>query len=148
MIIFWIVVLAAALLIEIASAALISIWFVAGAAAALIAAAAGAPTIVQVLLFVLFSAILLIFTRPLLKKLFPNKFTPTNSELSVGKSAVVIEEIDNEHGRGRVRLNGVDWIAVSDSEEVIPVDSVVTVLEVKGAKLLVKTAAQNTNETN
>ena len=74
MVIFWIIVLVAAILAEAASAALISIWFAAGAVAALIAAALGASWILQLTLFVVFSAILLIFTRPLVKKLFPKKY--------------------------------------------------------------------------
>jgi membrane protein implicated in regulation of membrane protease activity len=137
MIIFWIVVLVAAMLIEAASFALISVWFAFGAAAALIATALGAGIMAQAVIFVAVSAILLVFTRPIVKKLFPNKFTPTNSELYVGKSAVVIEEIDSSHGKGRVKLGGVDWIAVCDSGKVIPKDTVVTVLEVRGAKLAV-----------
>lgn len=145
MVIFWIVVLVAALLAEVATFALISIWFAAGAVAGLISAVLGAPVLVQAVLFVLVSAVLLIFTRPLVKKLFPGKFIPTNSELSVGKSAVVIEEIDTEHSKGRVRLGGVDWTAVSDSGEIIPEGAVVTVLEVRGAKLSVKKEAENTN---
>ena len=138
MVIFWIIVLVAAILAEAASAALISIWFAAGAVAALIAAALGASWILQLTLFVVFSAILLIFTRPLVKKLFPKKFIPTNSDSYAGKTAVVIEDIDSERGLGRVRFNGVDWIAVTETEELIPKDSVVRIKEVRGAKLLVE----------
>lgn len=138
MIIFWIVILAAAVLLEAVTFALISVWFAFGALAGLLAAALGAPMWLQFTLFIIVSAILLILTRPLLKKLFPGRFTPTNSELSVGKTAVVIEDIDTAQGKGRVRLNGVDWIAVSDSGDNIPKDTVVTVTEVRGAKLAVK----------
>lgn len=138
MVIFWIIVLVAAILAEAASAALVSIWFAAGAVAALIAAACGASWILQLTLFVVFSAILLIFTRPLVKKLFPKKFIPTNSDSYAGKTAVVIEDIDSERGLGRVRFNGVDWIAVTETEQLIPKDSVVRIKEVRGAKLLVE----------
>lgn len=138
MAIFWIIVLVAAILAEAASAALVSIWFAAGAVAALIAAALGASWIVQLILFVVFSAILLIFTRPLVKKLFPKKFIPTNSDSYAGKTAVVVEDIDSARGLGRVRFNGVDWIAVTEHEELIPKDTVVRIKEVRGAKLLVE----------
>lgn len=138
MVIFWIIILVAAILIEAATAALISIWFAAGAVPALIAAALGASWIIQLILFVVFSAILLIFTRPLVKKLFPKKFIPTNSDSYAGKTAVVVEDIDTVRGMGRVKFNGVDWIAVTENEELIPKDSVVRIKEVKGAKLLVE----------
>ena len=140
MVIFWIIVLVAAILAEAASAALVSIWFAAGAVAALIASALGASWIVQLILFVVFSAILLIFTRPLVKKLFPKKFIPTNSDSYAGKTAVVVEDIDSARGLGRVRFNGVDWIAVTEHEELIPKDTVVRIKEVRGAKLLVEKA--------
>ena len=138
MVIFWIIILVAALLLEAATFALVSIWFAFGSVVSLIAAALNAPIWLQFVLFILVSAVLLIFSRPLMKKLFPNKFTPTNSELLIGKNAVVIEEIDAEHGKGRVRINGVDWTAVTDSNDVIPKDSAVIVTEVRGAKLAVK----------
>lgn len=138
MVIFWIIVLVAAILVEAATAALISIWFASGALAALIAAALGASWMIQLTLFVVFSAILLIFTRPLVKKLFPKKFIPTNSDSYAGKTAVVVEDIDSARGMGRVKFNGVDWIAVAENGELIPKDTVVRITAVKGAKLLVE----------
>lgn len=138
MVIFWIIILVAAILVEAATAALISIWFASGALAALIAAALGSSWIIQLTLFVVFSAILLIFTRPLVKKLFPKKFIPTNSDSYAGKTAVVVEDIDTARGMGRVKFNGVDWIAVAENGELIPKDTVVRITAVKGAKLLVE----------
>ncbi len=135
---FWLILLVAAILIEAATTTLVSIWFGAGALAALIAQLLGAPLWLQWVIFSVFTAVLLIFTRPIVKKLMPNKFTPTNADLHVGKTAVVIEEINGDLGTGRVRLNGVDWKAVNDSGEIIAADTVVTVAEVRGAKLAVK----------
>lgn len=143
MIILWIIVLAAALIIEAASFALVSIWFAAGALGALIAAAMGASVAVQLVIFILLAGLLLFFTRPLLKKLFPSKFIPTNSELEVGKTAVVIEAIDNDTGKGRVKLGGVDWAAVSSNGEKIPEGEIVSVKEIRSAKLVVEHSISN-----
>ncbi len=137
MVIFWIVILVAALLVEAATFALVSIWFAAGALGAMIAASMGANLTVQLVVFALLAGLLLVFTRPLLKKLFPHRFIPTNSELEVGKTAVVIEEIDNETGKGRVKLGGVNWAAVSADNEKIPVGEIVKVTAVCSAKLSV-----------
>lgn len=145
MIILWIVVFAAALIIEAASFALVSIWFAAGALGALIAAAVGAPFWVQLIIFGILAGLLLMFTRPLLKKLFPNKFIPTNSELEIGKTAVVIEDIDNDAGKGRVRLGGVNWAAVSADGEKISVGVTVRVKEIRSAKLIVERNLSDTN---
>lgn len=138
MVIIWIVVLAAALILEAATFALVSIWFAVGAVGALIAASIGVPVIWQLVIFVFLAGLLLVFTRPLLKKLFPSKFIPTNSELEVGKTAVVTETIDNASGKGRVRLGGVNWAAVSSSGEVINDGEIVRVTEVRSAKLMVE----------
>lgn len=145
MVILWIVVFAAALIIEAASFALVSIWFAAGALGALIAAAVGAPFWLQLIIFGILAGLLLIFTRPLLKKLFPNKFIPTNSELEVGKTAVVIENIDNETGSGRAKLGGVNWAAVSADGEKISAGETVTVKEIRSAKLVVERNLSDTN---
>ena len=144
MIVFWIVVLAASLILEAATFALISIWFAAGAVGALIAATAGVPVIWQFVIFAFLAGLLLIFTRPLLKKLFPSKFIPTNSELEVGKTAVVIETIDNASGKGRVRLGGVNWAAVSSSGDSINDGEVVRVKAVDSAKLIVEREISDT----
>ncbi|MCM1480178.1 MAG: NfeD family protein, partial [Muribaculaceae bacterium] len=89
-----------------------------------------------------------LFTRPLLKKRFPGKFIPTNSELEIGKTAVVIENIDNAAGKGRVRVGGVDWSAASQSGKKIPEGEIVTVKEVRSAKLIVENLSdtKNSNE--
>lgn len=148
MVIVWTIVLIAALVVEGASFALVAIWFAAGALGALIAAGLGAPFIVQLIIFVVLAAVMLIFTRPLLKKLLPNRFIPTNSELEVGRTAVVIEEIDNVSGKGRVRLGGVNWAAISENDEDIPVDEVVVVKEIRSAKVVVARSGESIEKKN
>ena len=62
----------------------------------------------------------------------------TNAELDVGERAVVIEEINEDIGTGRVTLKGVDWSAIPASKgTVIPKDTIVTVEKVQGSKLIV-----------
>lgn len=146
MVIVWIIVFTVSLIAEAATFALVSIWFAAGALGALIAAAMGASLTVQLIIFALLAGLLLAFTRPLLKKLFPNKFIPTNSELEIGRTAVVIEGIDNKSGKGRVRLGGVDWAAVSENGESISEGEIVTVREVRSSRLAVERTPADTNK--
>ncbi len=144
MLILWIVVMVVGVLVEAATLTLISIWFAVGALGAAIAELLGASVTVQLIIFVVLSALMIAVTRPLLKKIMPAKYTPTNSELDVGKQAVVIENIDNNRNEGRVRLDGVDWNAVSDDGSVIKKDTVVIVKEVGTTKLTVA-SKQNDN---
>lgn len=119
------------------SMALVSIWFAVGSLAALILSIFEVPLWIQLLVFIIVSAILLICTRPIAKRLNKNNID-TNLEINIGKTAKVIEDIDNSKASGRVRLNGVDWTAVSYTGEFIEKDSHVTVIKIEGSKLYVK----------
>ena len=132
MYIIWIIVLVAGVFAEAATFSLISIWFALGALAAVIAAVLGAGMPVQVAVFLAVSVITLAATRPVIKKIMPKKYTPTNGELDIGKSAVVIEKIDPVSGTGRVRVEGVDWGARSSDGSVIDEGKTVIIKE-KGA---------------
>ncbi len=141
----WGIIFAIMVIVELSSMQLVSIWFAAGAVAAFVAALLDATLWVQLVLFVAVSIILLIATRPLLKKFRVDKTHPTNMELDIGKTAVVIEEINNSTDKGRARLNGVDWKAVSSDNEIIPKDSIVKVKDIKGAKLFVELIKETIN---
>lgn len=119
------------------SMALISIWFAAGSLVALVLSAFDVPLWIQLLVFILVSAILLICTRPIAKNHAKNNID-TNIKIIIGKTAKVIEDIDNLKATGRVRLDGVDWTAISDTGEIIEKNSHVTVTKIEGSKLYVK----------
>lgn len=134
--IFWIIALVVFIVAELATVQFISIWFAIGAIASLICAAFGAPLWVQLIVFLAVSAVLVICTRPFVKK-FQKKIVPTNADLDIGRTCVVTEEIDNDKGLGRVKLDGVFWAARSESGEIIPEGTVVTVKKADGTKLIV-----------
>lgn len=136
-ILIWAIVLVITVLIEVATMQLVSIWFAVASLVALISSMFVEP-LTQFVIFVLVSVVLLIFTRPLLKKLMVKKYQPTNYDLDIGKVATVIEPIDNSKQTGRVSLNGVDWSAKSVDNSTIENGSQVTVQNVDGSKLLVK----------
>lgn len=141
MMVFWGVVFVLMVIAECASMQLVSIWFAVGSLGAFFAAMLDLGFTGQLAIFVLVSLVLLIVTRPLLKKLRVQRIVPTNADKEIGATAVIIEEVDTAAGTGRVRLNGVDWIAVSESGSVLPVNTVVIVRQVQGAKLIVAEAA-------
>ncbi|MDE5947105.1 MAG: NfeD family protein [Oscillospiraceae bacterium] len=133
----WAIVIIVAVLIEASTFQLISIWFAVSGFIALIVNIMGASFGVQFAVFTIASVILLIIGFPIGRKLADFKKTPTNFEINKGKFATVIEEINIKNGTGRVRLNDVDWIAVSSNGNIIPKDSVVMIDEIKGTKLTV-----------
>ena len=131
------IVFAVMVIAELATFQLVSIWFAAGAASAFIAAMCGFGMGFQLFMFIVVSVLLLSVTRPILKKFTANNIQPTNTELDIGKTATVIEEINNVSCTGRARLNGVDCNAVSSDDTVIKAGSVVKINDIKGTKLYV-----------
>lgn len=117
--------------------ALVTIWFAIGALGATLAALAGLGFIWQLSIFVVVSALLLMLTRPLVRRLRKNAAPDPTEEYDIGKTAIVIEGIDNELGVGRVKLDGVDWAARSADGGAITEGAVVTVRKIDGAKLIV-----------
>lgn len=143
--ILWGVVFAVMVIAELASMQLVSIWFAAGALASFIVALCGLGMGMQMFVFVVVSVILLTATRPLLKKFRVGKTQPTNIDLDIGKTAVVIETVNNSADVGRARLNGVDWKAVSSDGSVIPEGSIVKIDDIKGTKLFVTLTKETIN---
>lgn len=137
--IFWLVLLIIAIVVEVLTMGLTTIWFAGGALVAILVALLGAPIWLQVILFAAVSLLLLFFTRPVAVKYFNRDRVKTNVESMVGRQAVVTGEIDNLQGIGQVTLNGQEWSARSASEKIrIPVGSVVNIVSVSGVKLIVK----------
>ena len=103
---FWLVVLVVLVVIELLTMGLTTIWFAGGALIATVAAVLGAPMVVQIILFLVVSGVLIIFTRPLAVKYFNKDRVRTNAESLVGRQAIVISEIDNLQGIGQVNVAG------------------------------------------
>ena len=137
----WLAVLAVLLVTEAITAGLTTIWFAGGALAAAVASYFGAGLAAQIILFLCVSLVLLIFTRPLAVKFMNKGVTKTNANRLIGQNAVVIQEIDNLAQTGQVRISDIEWMARTSSDtDKIPVNTVVTVKEIQGVKLIVEKA--------
>ena len=135
----WIGALVLFLVLEGATAGITSLWFVVGSLAALIIALLGWPEWFQVGVFLTVSLTSLFLLRPLVKKFIEPKKAKTNIDSVIGTQGVVLEQIDNIAGKGRVKLGGMEWSARSETGENIPKDTIVTVVRIEGVKVFVKT---------
>ncbi len=136
---FWLIVLVVLVVIELLTMGLTTIWFAGGALVATVAAVFGTPLIVQVILFLVVSGVLIVFTRPLAVKYFNKDRVRTNAESLVGRQAIVISEIDNLQGIGQVNVGGMEWSARTRIDGVrLPVGTVTTILGINGVKLIVE----------
>ncbi|MBQ2841892.1 MAG: NfeD family protein [Clostridia bacterium] len=138
MLIFWIAMLVILIVVEAVTAQMVTIWFAAGAAAALVAEILGAEVWLQWIVFVVVSAVALVATRPLVKKLTKTRVQPTNADRCIGQTAIVVEDIDNVEGKGQVQVNGIIWTARSSDGSVFKKEEQVTVEKIDGVKLIVK----------
>lgn len=135
----WLAVLIVLLLVEIATLGLTTIWFAGGALVACVAALLHASIWVQIVLFLVVSVLLLLFTRPVAVRYMNKNRTKTNVDSMAGKEAVVTEDIDNLKAQGVVQVNGLEWTArAGNNQDVIPKGSVVEVTRVDGVKLIVR----------
>lgn len=124
------------IILEFSSCALVSIWFVFGALAAIFAAWQGCSFLVQTTVFVGVSALLLMFTWPMVRALRIKK-VPTNADSIIGAEGIVQTAIDNVKNEGRVVIDSIDWAAKSTNGRPIPADSVVTVDKLEGVTVYV-----------
>lgn len=133
----WLVVMVLFLVVEAVTVGLVCIWFAAGALAALLCAIFGGGVWLQVVLFLVVSAVTLYFTRPLVRKYVNAKVEPTNADIVIGKECRVTETIDNIEGTGAVYVDGKTWTARSENDETIQKGTLVTALRIDGVKLIV-----------
>ena len=135
----WLAVIAVALLIEIVTLDLVSIWFSFGALIPFILAAVGGIAIeIQIAIFVVVSALLIIFIRKYAQKLlFKNMDAKTNVDSLIGKKFKMLETTDFEKN-GSLKINDVIWTAVGENSEQIKQGAIVEVVKVDGNKLIVK----------
>lgn len=138
----WLVAAIVFAILEAATVGLTSVWFAVGALAALAAELLGATLWLQIVIFLLVSAVTLYFTRPLVKKYVNNKVEPTNADMLIGKECRVTETVDNISGTGAVYVDGKTWTARCDGEEIIPVGELVIAKRIEGVKLIVEKSAE------
>ena len=138
--IWWLAALVIFAVAEAVTVNLISIWFAGGALAALIAAGLSAPLWLQIVLFLVVSGVLLALVAPWARKASRVNSVATNADRHIGRQALVTEEINNLQESGAIRLDGVIWTARSESGEVIPAGTTITVKRIAGVKAYVEPA--------
>ncbi len=114
------------------------IWFAVGAMGGLLTAVLGGEIWLQVVVFLLLSAVTLVLVRPAAAKLLTPGISPTNADRVLSQIALVTEEIDNLAETGQVKLFGQVWTARSENGDVIPAQSRVRILRIEGVKVFVK----------
>jgi len=139
-VLFWAALTVLLLVVEIATVQLVAVWFAVGSLTAFISSLFSVPFYVQVILFIAGSVVLLVATRPIVRRLLRNtRKVKTNADRVLGKECVVREAIDNLRGTGRVYVDGLSWAARSADDSVtFSVGDTCVVQDIQGVKLIVQ----------
>ena len=135
--ILWLALLIVFLLVEASTVTMVSIWFMAGSLAAMIVSFLGGQIWLQVVVFLVVSAALLICLRPFAKKYLTPRIVKTNVDSVVGTKGRVTAAIDNGEAAGQVKLGAMEWSARSTDGSPIEKGTLVTVDRVEGVRVFV-----------
>ena len=115
---------------------LTTIWFALGSLVMIPLSLLPIPFVIQIVIFLVISVVLLIFTRPFaVKKLKANR-EKTNVDALIGKKALVVKDI-SEFEKGEVKIDGIVWTARSDDAVSIKAGEECFLLRVEGATAVV-----------
>ncbi len=134
----WLILAGFLFIIEICTVSFFAFWPGIGAIAAAISCIFTNNVVIQSAVFVVVSILMIVFMKPLVKRLFKTKDVPMNNKAVIGKNAIVTQDIDNLNSKGQVKVNGELWSAISQDDEIIIKGSTVLVKETEGVKLVVK----------
>jgi membrane protein implicated in regulation of membrane protease activity len=136
---FWLIVMVILIIIEIPTVGLTTIWFAIGALVSVITSLIGLSFTAQVILFLVVSLIMVIFTRPFAMKYINVNKTKTNYERLIGTNVQVIQDIDNISSTGTALVHGQEWTArTKDNSIKIQKGSLAKVVDIQGVKLIVE----------
>jgi membrane protein implicated in regulation of membrane protease activity len=98
------------------------------------------PFYYQLAIFALTTIIMTFFVRPYLVKFFfrNHKEDETNVHGLIGKIGIVSENIDNDLSKGRVKLGGEIWRAITKDDSKLMIGQKVTVKKIEGNKVIVE----------
>ncbi len=137
MVYFWAALTVVLIIIEALTVQLVTIWFAVGSLAAVVANLLGADILWQFIIFTAVSLLVLLLTRPYVKKIVERHTEPTNADRVIGETAIVTEKIDNISGKGQVKVGSVVWTARSEDGSIIEENESVTVEKIEGVKVIV-----------
>jgi len=133
----WVALVIIFAIIEIFTLGLTTVWFALAALVMVFLSFLKMPLSVQILIFLVISAVLLVFTRPVAIKKFKVGKEKTNVDSLVGKHVLVTKKI-SEFEKGEVKANGLIWTANSDSNTEIVEGTKCEIIRVEGVQLIVR----------
>lgn len=135
----WLIVAAVLGVIEIMTVLFLALPFAFGAVATALFTLTDAGVTSQIWFFIITSSIALVIIQIWFRKYLMGKTprTLSNTDAMIGKPAAVTEEIKGMMVKGQVKIDGMEWSAISEDEEAILPGTTVYIKAIDGVKLIV-----------
>ncbi len=135
---YWLIASGAFFIGEILTVGFLLFWFGIACLLAMVVSFFTSNIIIQMVVFLVSSVILILSTKPFVKKFINKKTILTNTNSLIGKKAIVIKEINNLQGTGQIKIGGEIWSAQNESDTTISENQEVEIIKIEGVKLIVK----------
>lgn len=132
----WVIFAVLFAIIECMTVQLVSIWFCVSSVVAAVLYYFTKSLYVSMIVFVVLSAVLILATRPFVKRVVNINHQPTNADRIIGKKAIVTTKIEPDLNLGQIKVDGQVWSAKSD--EIIFEGETVEIEKIEGVKVVVK----------
>ncbi len=130
----WLIIIIVLSFFEAATVNLVSIWFIVSGLISLIISFFEIPFWIQFAVFVIVGILLMLITKPLIKRFVKPKNIKTNFDRVIGMTGIVTEEI-SKNKVGEVKVDGKNWSAISTQK--ISKGEEVIIENIDGVKLKV-----------
>jgi len=147
----WLILTGVFFILEMLTSGFFVFWLGIGSLLALLVSFITDSILIQCIVFVISSILLILSTKPLVNKfLNDNTTVVTNAYNIIGKTALVIDDINPIEGTGQIKVDGEIWSAKSSDGTYISKNSNVEICSIEGVKACVKLLPTNqlSNMTN
>lgn len=143
----WLIAAGVFFIAEIATTGFLIFWLGLGALLAMVTSFITDSVFIQTIVFVISSTLLILLTKPLLKKITKkDKTVVTNAFSIVGKDAIVTTTIDPKQGIGQIKVDGETWSAKCSDDIIIEKGTEVKILAIDGVKAVVSISKKSSKK--
>ena len=134
----WLIAAGIFLILEIFTIGFLVFWLSIACIFAMLVSFVTDSIIIQTAVFVISSAILILATKPLVKKFAEKDNKKTNVYSVIGKKAVVTKDIEWSTGEGQIKFDGQVWSAKTEEQINIEKGTEVEIIKIEGVKAFVR----------
>lgn len=133
----WLILAGVFVIGEVLTSGFLIFWLGLGALIAMAVSFITDNIIIQTTVFLISSVILILATKPLVKKFANTETVKTNVSSIIGKKGLVTKDINSINSTGQVKIDGELWSAIGENDMEISKGTEVEVVEIKGVKVIV-----------